>query len=124
MKPYLLIDVDGVINVFRQDAPSDADDQVFEAEGFWIRVPRGMQERFERLEAAFECVWATTWEDAAPGVIGEHLGFGREWPAIPMGLEAILRHGSFRPCSGAISRRPAVRLHGWTMILNLTPKSG
>ncbi len=88
-RPLLLLDVDGVINVFRpglQDGPAWAAvgglDLAFQVQGHWLRVPRGMKERLKRLDEAFECVWATSWEGDAATVVGARLGIGRHWPFI------------------------------------------
>lgn len=93
--PFLLVDVDGVLNVFgREYRDEDYDEEVvdprfeemFEAGGppmwFIIRVPAGTRQRIERLEELYECVWCTTWEDKAVAELAPILGFGADWPVI------------------------------------------
>jgi hypothetical protein len=79
--PLLLVDFDGVINVVGPRVKGQELQADFKREGYRIRVPVGTAKRFARLEAEFECVWATTWAQEAP-VLGRFLGFGANWPAI------------------------------------------
>jgi hypothetical protein len=87
MRPVLLVDLDGVVNVFPvgiQDveAWTAESEFTFKVRGATFRVPRGIRERFRRLESVFDCVWATGWGEDAASFIHEHLGFGRDWPVI------------------------------------------
>jgi hypothetical protein len=76
------VDHDGVLNVPSLGRPDEAFERVFDAGGFRHRVPAGTSGRIARLEAAFEPVWATTWEEMAPLLLAPHLGFGRGWPVV------------------------------------------
>src|SRR6266540_498945 len=84
-RALLLLDVDGVINVFRpglQEGPAWAAlgglDLAFQVQGQWLRVPRGTKDRPKRLNEPFECVWATSWEGDAATVAGARLGIDVE----------------------------------------------
>jgi len=90
-KPLLLVDVDGVLNVFGfgiEGYPSGAInpapefEKVFAAQGYTISFPLGLTGRMAKLNEAFECVWATIWEDQANKLIAPELGVGYEWPVI------------------------------------------
>ena len=86
-KPLLLVDVDGVLNVFGfswegYEEPDSELEKVFEAMGWTIRFPTGTAQRMARLNEAFDCVWATTWEERANDLIAPHLGVGADWPVI------------------------------------------
>jgi len=93
IKPLLLVDVDGCLNAFGYgfkrdidpDDPSTWDgdfEDVFEAEGYIIRVPKGTKERMTRLLELYDGVWATTWRFKAGPQLSPHLGFGADWPVI------------------------------------------
>jgi hypothetical protein len=98
-KPLLLVDFDGVINVIRSDDRKEELEAEFKRDGHRIRVPAGTSQRFARLVAAFECVWATTWGQEAP-ILGRFLGFGANWSAIFIGSGGRL---------GATGKLPEVR---------------
>jgi hypothetical protein len=89
MKPLLLLDVDGVINLFSRRSLAMHLEQEFVAvppsKGgltFPIRVPAGTSDRIAQLEERFQLVWATTWETEARSVLAPQLGFGEDWPVI------------------------------------------
>jgi hypothetical protein len=88
--PFLLVDVDGVLNALarspRGTQKEETSSALFEAEflaqRFPIRVPAGTRERIATLETLFECIWATSWEDKARSDLAPDLGFGADWPVI------------------------------------------
>ena len=84
VRPLLLVDLDGVINVVGRGAGSRELEADFKREGHRMRVPVGMAGRFARLEEVFECVWATTWGEDAP-ILGRFFKFGATWPSIFIG---------------------------------------
>ena len=84
IRPLLLVDLDGVINVVGRGAGSRELEADFKREGHRMRVPVGMAGRFARLEEVFECVWATTWGEDAP-ILGRFFKFGATWPSIFIG---------------------------------------
>jgi len=104
VKPLLLVDVDGVINVFDIVAfhlENEQDDSIefekeFDANGFRIRVPTGIHDRFISLQEHFECVWATTWEDDAPKLLSPTIGFGLEWPIIKFWTGRVANHRTWK----------------------------
>lgn len=92
------MDIDGVINAVSPTAGANPDDwaHVFEIttkDGrgpFLIRVPTGTRQRLERLEQAFDMVWATTWMDQAATLLCPRLGIGAAWPYIDISREIEL----------------------------------
>jgi hypothetical protein len=48
-----------------------------------------MRQRFARLQTAFECTWATTWEGDAPTLLARQLGFGSDWPVVYFRMGSI-----------------------------------
>lgn len=99
-RPKLLVDVDGVLNVFGFNAdgyeqPEGLLETTFIAQGVTIHIPAGTSLRMSRLESLYDCIWCTTWEDKAPQLLGPHLGFGEEWPIIQFGL-TYKRNGTWK----------------------------
>ena len=141
-RPILLVDFDGVINVVGPGAPNRKFEAEFRREGHKIRVPVGMAQRFARLEAAFECVWGTTWEDDAP-ILGRRIGFGAGWPVISFYASGA-RRGTWklsdvrRWCEANAAGRPVAWIdddlwpdaydwaiaRGQTLILRTLPEEG
>jgi hypothetical protein len=73
-KPILLLDVDGVLNVWG-DVPTYVR---LEAE-FWfdlfcIRIPVGTAARLARLAEVYDIVWCTAWESEAGPRLAPYLG--------------------------------------------------
>lgn len=75
-RPICFLDVDGVLNTVRPNKDT-GDQQRFE--GFPICMHKGLKRMLERLEAEFEIVWLTTWEEKANEHFCTHLGLG-PWP--------------------------------------------
>lgn len=88
-KPLLLIDIDGVVNVFGNLGNTLISfEQEFQALGrYSIKIPQGMQQRLQKLQQEFACTWCSTWEDKAFSEIGSKLGLN-PWPFIKMPLQA------------------------------------
>jgi hypothetical protein len=89
MKPLLLTDLDGVINVFPVgvtdlDAWELGIGITFTFQGMTFRIPDGVSERLLRLGEVYDFVWASGWERDAASIIGPHLGIGGDWPVIPL----------------------------------------
>jgi len=74
MKPILLLDVDGVLNVFGNRPPGQALEYEFWFELWPIRIPLGTTARLARLAEHYDIVWCTAWEDNAPRVLSKYLG--------------------------------------------------
>lgn len=62
-KPYLLLDVGGVLSPYGLTPPSDFSER--EIGGFWVVWTDRHVNRIERLTKQFELIWATTWEQYA-----------------------------------------------------------
>jgi hypothetical protein len=62
-------------------------------------IAKDVTENLTRLEAHFECVWATAWFKQAPRDLGPVLGVGENWPVLDWGdmkLPAILEWAGAR----------------------------
>ena len=86
-KPFLLVDVDGVLNIFgwgsdHDEEPNERLEATFKVDGSTLHVPRGTGERMARLETLYNCIWATTWEQKAPKLLSPYFGFGLNWPVL------------------------------------------
>lgn len=95
MKPLLFMDVDGVLNCFRDDG------EMFNAgTADWCCVPPGTQDRLKILVKHFDPVWATAWFGRA-NVLREPLNLGpKPWPHIEWNqfkLTEILKFAKDRP---------------------------
>jgi hypothetical protein len=80
-RPYLLIDVDGVLNPFGSVALPDGFErhELMEYE-VWLSPRHGSW--LNQLASWFELVWATTWEHQAPRLIAPRLGLPPDLPVI------------------------------------------
>jgi hypothetical protein len=77
-KPYLLLDIDGVLSPFGAGPPPGFTRQTFgEYEVVWSVQHR---EWLSQLASFFELVWATTWEHSANEAMSPVLGL----PALPV----------------------------------------
>jgi hypothetical protein len=80
-KPLLLVDIDGVLAPFGyQEIEAE---HTFTVDGETIDIPKGMTERLQKLESAFECVWASTWEETAHPSLSPYLQIA-QWPVIAL----------------------------------------
>jgi hypothetical protein len=77
--PLLLIDVDGVISLFgfSQTEPPEGSLSFVDGLPHWISGAAGA--RLARLQAAFECVWCTGWEERADEHLPRLLGLPSGW---------------------------------------------
>lgn len=80
-RPYLLLDVDGVLNPFEVTSPLP-DFRRHRLMGFdvWLWEEHGRW--LERLAHWFDLVWATTWEHEAARLIAPRLGLPDDMPVI------------------------------------------
>lgn len=75
----LLLDVDGVLNVFPPEFRTKYDDwHRFNAHGYWIHWSESVCSRLNSLPV--EIHWLTTWQEDANKYIGQELG----WPQYPV----------------------------------------
>lgn len=95
-RPYLLIDVDGVLNPFGMvGRPADYDRHHLLGFDVWLWRRHGAW--LDRLSTWFELVWATTWEHEAARLIAPRLGLPEDMPVI-----------EFRGSSGQTMKLPYV----------------
>ncbi|HEX4110636.1 MAG TPA: HAD domain-containing protein [Solirubrobacteraceae bacterium] len=106
--PLLFVDVDGVLNCFGEKDSLPPLEAEFRALRYTIRVPEGTSARVARLQRAFACVWATTWEHFAFVALGEPLGLSEQWPVVELlsddnggtrKLADIIAFAGERPCA-------------------------
>ncbi len=72
MRPYLLLDVGGVLSPYGMTPPLDFSER--EIGGFWVVWTDSHAPRIARLSGRFELVWATTWEAYANQALAPELG--------------------------------------------------
>ena len=72
MRPFLLLDVGGVLSPYGLTPPPDFEER--EIGGFWVVWTDAHAPRLQRLAAAFDIVWATTWEQYANQALCPALG--------------------------------------------------
>ena len=72
MRPYLLLDVGGVLSPYGMTPPADFEER--ELGGFWVVWTDAHAPRLQRLAEAFDLVWATTWEHYANQALCPALG--------------------------------------------------
>jgi hypothetical protein len=77
-KPFLMIDVDGVVNVFGGRDP-DRHSRHRTGVGYTVTIDRRHGAWLAELGRRFELAWATMWEQDAPAHIGPLL----DLPAMP-----------------------------------------
>lgn len=80
-RPYLLLDVDGVLNPFGP-ATKPAGFRQYELLGYevWLSTIHG--EWLNDLKSWYDLVWATTWEHDAPRLIAPRIGLHGDFPVI------------------------------------------
>ena len=82
-KPFLLLDVDGVVNPFAQSNSQLRKGKQFREYkllGFKVWLNPWHGEELLKLTDVFDLVWATTWEHEANSLIGPRLGL----PELPV----------------------------------------
>jgi hypothetical protein len=92
-RPWLLIDVDGVLNPLVVREGFDVYELVpqgWNGPQLYVQLTPQHGEWLLELAHDFELAWATTWEDSANALIGPIVGLP-ELPVIHFGLEAARR---------------------------------
>ena len=89
--PLLLLDVDGVLSLFgfAQGAPPPGYPTIVDGIPHWLS--KAVAERIQRLEAVFECVWCTGWEDRANDHLPHLVGLG-PFPYLQLAKAGADRH--------------------------------
>ena len=77
-KPFLLIDVDGVVNVTNRSQNTKTY-KIFKAAGYPIRIRHEMPDWLFRLSGHFHLVWCTMWDDLANTELSPEL----DLPSLP-----------------------------------------
>ncbi|WP_188187517.1 hypothetical protein [Nonomuraea sp. SYSU D8015] len=115
MKPYLVMDVDGVFNPISDDAPDGYERRMYsgpERSGFaWVNPAHAdwLAEVLPRVEA----VWATSWrtEPSALAWMARQLGLPEDLPQIEVGRYGGTGFGytaKFGPVTKFIGDRPTI----------------
>lgn len=136
-RPLALIDVDGVLNPYAAPScpPGYREVDLFPGEEP-VRVRPGHGDLLRRLEAAFDPVWATMWEQDAPRLLGPLLGV-EDYPVIEFGahvpgpkLPGVRRAVGERPLvwfddlHGASAALWAARRRAPTLLVPVDPARG
>jgi hypothetical protein len=87
--PLLLIDVDGVVSLFGFDQTEPPEGRFTFVDGLPHYLSGGAGARLTRLDATFECVWCTGWEDRADEHLPYLLGVPRGWPHLTFAQEPL-----------------------------------
>lgn len=138
IRPYLLIDVDGVLNPLGSTPRADEFAR-HRLMGFEVWLSRTHGEWINELSTWFELVWATTWEHRARELIAPRIGLPDDMDVIefrhgdPTGtwkLDDVDRYVGDRPMAWIdddlwedafewAERRPAE-----TLLLRIDPRAG
>lgn len=137
VKPFLLIDVDGVLNPYacRECPEGFVEERIL---GFRVRLNRRHGERLNGLSEQFDLVWATTWEHNANTEIGRRLGLpdlpvitfrrggsGYEWKVPDVAEFTIGRPVAWLDDDiGAVAEEWAERRNDPTLLLRVRPGVG
>lgn len=107
-KPWLLLDVDGVVIPFGRIDALSLTYPMLGTDSEYVRHDPNLPEWLTRLRERFEIVWATAWEDQANAVLVEILGLpplpvirfdDDVEPGLDYKLPAIQRFVGDRPCA-------------------------
>jgi len=79
-KPLLLLDIDGVLCPETLDGALPAGCEWLGVSGGRVPFDGRNLDRLRRLRSAFDCVWATSWEEEA----NERIGPAHGLPALPV----------------------------------------
>lgn len=93
-KPLLLVDVDGVLNVFYASHRQDLEEHT--ALKYTIYTSPKFGEWLLSLTDLYDLVWATTWEDDANKWISPLVGLPSDLPVIHMGSKNFDNFGTWK----------------------------
>jgi hypothetical protein len=107
----LFVDVDGVISVFGFPHDGPPPGRMYSVEGIPHCLVHGCGERLRRLNATYELVWATGWEERANEHLPHLLGLDSEYPTLVFDHQP--QWGSAHWKLSAIERFAANRPAAW-----------
>jgi HAD domain in Swiss Army Knife RNA repair proteins len=101
MRPWLLIDIDGVLNLDppREGEPSAPTSRSHRVDGGELWLDDRLSAWLQRLSERYEPVWCTTWEERANELLSPLL----ELPVLP-----VIEMAPLVVCANAHWKRPAV----------------
>ena len=104
MRPYLLLDVDGVLNPLTMTPPSGFERHELQDHEVWLSRRHG--EWLNELARWFDLVWATTWEHDAPRLIAPRIGLRGEWAVIEFRRGRATETWKLRDIEAFVGDRP------------------
>ena len=110
-RPILFVDVDGVISLFGFDPASRPAGDFHSIDGIIHLISSEAGPRLARLEAAYELVWATGWEDKANEYLPHLLGLSRDLPVLTFDGRAVFGTAHWK--LGAIEEYARGRPAAW-----------
>jgi hypothetical protein len=142
-KPLLFVDIDGVLSLWGFDPDKRPDGVWLLVDGIAHFLSHTAAETLRGVSEAFECVWASGWEEKANEHLPAALGLG-PWPYLELDaaagpgtsvrahwkLDAVERHAAGRPLAwidDAVNdavRAWAARRGAQTLIVETQPVSG
>lgn len=105
-RPYLLIDVDGVLNPFGSVLVPDGFSR-HELMGYEVWLSSRHGSWLNRLASWFDLVWATTWEHHAPRLIAPPLGLPEDLPVIEFDRDSGYQTWKLPAVADFVGDRPA-----------------
>lgn len=90
-KPVLLLDIDGVFNIFNQDENTDLYEYFIAQEIYKIQMRLALIDHMEELTEHFVLVWCTTWDELANEYFADRL----KMPFLPVVPTREARRGGF-----------------------------
>lgn len=137
-RPYLLIDVDGVLNPFGAVVVPDGFSR-HELMGYEVWLSSRHGSWLNRLATWFDLAWATTWEHHASALIAPQLGLPEDLPVIEFHRGSAYQTWKLPAVEEFVGDRPAAwidddlwtdaftwaeRRHAPTLLIRTTPSLG
>jgi HAD domain in Swiss Army Knife RNA repair proteins len=88
-RPLLMVDIDGVISLFANELPADADGSFHSIEGIPHFLSATAAAHLLDLGAHFELVWASGWEERADDHLPHLLGLPKGLPFLSFERGAV-----------------------------------
>jgi hypothetical protein len=122
-RPVLFVDVDGVISLFGFEPGPELPGRFHSIDGILHCIGAHAGGRLARLEATYELVWATGWEEKANEYLPHLLGIQKPLPVLTFGSDAVFgtAHWKLAAIDAYAAARPAAwiddsldeRCHAW-----------